>query len=53
MKLLEDYPWTSGEYGWLEDPIDGYPIHKFISDISEINHDINKIAICHDHQKLL
>lgn len=53
MKLPEDYPWTSGEYSWLADPRDGYPIQKLISDISEIEHEINKIAICHDHETLI
>ncbi|MFL8952179.1 Cof-type HAD-IIB family hydrolase [Helcococcus kunzii] len=53
MKLPEDYPWTSGEYSWLSDPRDGYPVQRLISEISEIKHEVNKISICHEYDTLV
>lgn len=52
MILPNDYPWTSGEYGWLADYRDGYPIQSLISNIDEINHEVNKIGLCHDSDYL-
>lgn len=48
MKLPVDYPWTSGEYGWLCDMRDGYPHQYLISDPTEIHHIVNKLSLCQE-----
>lgn len=53
MKLPEDYPWHSGVYSWFCDNRDGYPRTKLITDLSQLEGKVNKVAISHDKHKLV
>lgn len=45
MKLLDNYPWSSGAYSWFSDLSDGYFTSQVISSLSDIDCVINKMTL--------
>lgn len=52
MHVDEDFPWTAGPWGWLQDLRKGYPKITYINKADEIKGKINKIQIMVEEDKI-
>lgn len=52
MNVDEDFPWTAGPWGWLQDLRKGYPKITYVKSADEIKGKINKIQIMVDEDQI-